>query len=117
MNLAALPCIEWMGTIFLSLNPQVISFDEYLAPVLRNLGNIDLDDLHIGLDKEGNAMIDTLVIKANWKTVFENYAPNIYHENSVHRMYRKSDHVPRVNNNCNTTYDDITDQAGFLGLS
>ena len=117
MNLVALPCVEWMGTIFLSLNPQVISFDEYLAPVLKNLDNIDLDDLHIGSDKEGNAMIDTLVIKANWKTVFENYAPNIYHENSVHRMYRESDHVPRVNENCNKTYDEITDQAGFIGLS
>jgi hypothetical protein len=48
--------------------------------------------------------------------VVENYAPNVYHENSVHRMYRDSDHVPRVENGVKR-YDQIIDNRGLFGLS
>ncbi len=117
MDLVALPCREWMGTIFVSLNTRAEPFDDYLAPVQKHLCDIQLDDLRIGLDADGHAMIDILPIKANWKTVFENYAPNIYHENTVHTMYRRSAHVPRVTAGGEKTYQEIIEPSGLIGLS
>ena len=117
VDLVALPCAEWMGTVFVSVDPGVEPFDDYLAPVLENLGNIDFSDLHVGRDPNGNVMIDELPIKSNWKTVFENYSPNVYHENFVHKMYRRSDHVPRVDHQRNKQYEEIVDPHGFIGLS
>ena len=117
MDLIALPCYEWMGTLFISLNTAVEPFHDYLAPVTKSLSDTELETLKIGLDDEGRPMIDTLPIKANWKTVFENYTPNVYHENTVHKMYRRSDHVPRVDEHGNKTYTEIVDPSGFIGLS
>ena len=116
-DLVPVPCEEWLGTIFVNLNPEAEDFSDYMQPVQDELGDVDFSDLSIGLDKSGLAMIDKLKIKANWKIVIENYAPNVYHENSVHKMYRKSDHVPRVDGEGNKTYREIVDPRGILGLS
>jgi choline monooxygenase len=117
MDLVPVPCHEWMGTLFVSLNADVESFSSYLSPVMKYISEFDLEDLNIGLNETDSPMIDTLPIRANWKTAYENYSPNIYHENSVHKMYRRSSHVPRVDDEGNKTYTEIIDPAGFIGLS
>ena len=115
-DLAPVPCEEWMSTLFVHLGQSPPPFAEQYRPVLEHFGRIDLDRLRIGLDETGRPMVRTLPIAANWKTVYENYAPNVYHESFVHAMYRRSPHSPRVDGKRNKTYTEIDDPSGFLGL-
>ena len=89
-------------------------FAEQYGPVLEHLKDIDLDRLRIGLDEKGEPMVRTLPIDANWKTVYENYAPNVYHESFVHAMYRRSPHSPRVDEG---SKQDLHGDQRPLGLS
>ena len=115
-DLVPIPCEEWMSTIFVHLGRRPVPFSEQYGPVLGHLKDIDLDRLRIGLDEKGEPMVRTLSIGANWKTVYENYSPNVYHESFVHAMYRRSPHSPRVDGQRSKTYTEINDPSGFLGL-
>ncbi len=116
-NLIPISCEEWMGTLFVFLGKRIKSFDQQYKAVLDHFKKIDLDALNIGIDSDGQPMIHELTINANWKTVYENYSPNVYHESFVHEMYRKSPHSPRVDENRNKTYTELNHPCGFLGLS
>ena len=115
-DLVPIPCEEWMSTVFVHMGKRPVPFAEQYAPVFEHLKDIDLDRLRIGLDEKGEPMVQTLPIDANWKTVYENYAPNVYHESFVHAMYRRSPHSPRVDENRDKTYTEINDPSGYLGL-
>ena len=115
-DLVPIPCEEWMSTLFVYLGNRPLPFAEQYRPVFKHLENIDVDRLQIGLDDKDEPMVHTLPINANWKTVYENYAPNVYHESFVHAMYRRSPHSPRVDEGRNKTYTEINDPSGYLGL-
>ena len=115
-DLTQIPCEEWMSTLFVHLGRRPSPFAVQYRPVFEHFEPIDLDRLRIGLDESGEPMVRTLPIEANWKTVYENYAPNVYHESFVHAMYRRSPHSPRVDEARNKTYTEIDDPSGFLGL-
>ena len=115
-DLVPIPCEEWMSTLFLHLGRRPRPFAEQYGPVLEHFERIDLDRLRIGLDENGEPMVRSLPIGANWKTVYENYAPNVYHESFVHAMYRRSPHSPRVDEERNKTYTEINHPSGHLGL-
>ena len=115
-DLVPIPCEEWMSTVFVHPGKRPLPFAEQYRPVFEHLKDIDLERLHIGLDEKGEPMVRTLPIDANWKTVYENYAPNVYHESFVHAMYRRSPHSPRVDGKRNKTYTEINDPSGYLGL-
>ena len=115
-DLIPIHCKEWMSTIFIWLGDQPVPFEEQNRAVLEHLQKVDLERLTIGSNKEGEAMVETLIIQSNWKTVYENYAPNVYHESFVHAMYRRSPHSPRVDENRNKTYTEINHPSGYLGL-
>lgn len=115
-DLTPISCREWMGTLFVFLDERVTDFSSENAAVVAHCERLDLDRLHIGEDATGAAQINELRIASNWKTVYENYSPNVYHESFVHAMYRKSPHSPRVDANGQKTYTEINDPSGFLGL-
>lgn len=115
-DLVPIPCEEWMSTVFIHLGKRPVPFAQQYGSVLEHLKDIDLDRLRIGLDENEEPMVRTLPIDANWKTVYENYSPNVYHESFVHAMYRRSPHSPRVDGKRNKTYTEINDPSGFLGL-
>ena len=115
-NLIAIPCEEWMGTLFVYLGKNPTPFADQNHAVIEHLKDIDLDRLQTGLDKDGEPLIHSLNIASNWKTVYENYSPNVYHESFVHEMYRKSPYSPRVDQNGNKTYTEINHSSGYLGL-
>jgi choline monooxygenase len=114
-NLLPISCEEWMGTIFVYLGKHPAPFAEQNHAVISHLKDIDLSRLKIGLGKDKEPLVHSLSIKSNWKTVYENYSPNVYHESFVHEMYRKSPHSPRVENG-EKTYTEINDPSGYLGL-
>ena len=119
-DLVPIPCEEWMSTLFVHLGNRPLPFAEQYRPVLERFEKLDLNRLQIGLDENDQPMVNTLPINANWKTVYENYAPNVYHhrahESFVHAMYRRSPHSPRVDEGRNRTYTEINDPSGYLGL-
>ena len=115
-DLVEVPCEVWFSTVFVYLGERPAAFAEQYRPVLDHLDQIDLERLQAGQGEDGEPMINSLPIKANWKTVYENYSPNVYHEAFVHAMYRKSPHSPRVDGDGNKTYTEINDPSGFLGL-
>jgi choline monooxygenase len=115
-DLIPLPCTVWLHTIFVHPGKNPLPFEQQFEPVLNHFIDLDLDQLEIGLDKSDEPIIHSLEIKSNWKTVYENYSPNVYHESFVHEMYRKSPHSPRVDSSGVKTYTEINDPSGFLGL-
>ncbi len=115
-DLVQVPCEVWLSTVFVYLGERPRPFAEQYRPVLEHLEKVDLERLTVGRGEDGEPMINSLAIKANWKTVYENYSPNVYHEAFVHAMYRKSPHSPRVDGEGNKTYTEINDPSGFLGL-
>ena len=92
-DLEPIDCAEWLGTVFLRLTAEGDSFDRYMQPVTDYCADLDLQRLAPGHDEHGQPRIDRLTIRANWKTVYENYAPNVYHEGFVHAQYRRSPHT------------------------
>ncbi len=115
-DLVPVRCEEWLSTLFVFLGERHVPFADQYRPVLDHFADVDLDRLEVGRDEEGGPMINSLTIRSNWKTVYENYSPNVYHESFVHAMYRKSPHSPRVDSDGNKTYTEINDPSGFLGL-
>jgi choline monooxygenase len=115
-NLLSIRCAVWFGIVFVNLNGSAESFEEYLAPVTDFYADYRLDVLRMGRDKENRPLWHELKCRANWKTMYENYSPNVFHESFVHEMYRKSDHSPRVDGSGGKTYKEIVDERGFIGL-
>ena len=74
-GLVPIPCEEWMSTLFVHLGNRPLPFAEQYRPVLEHFEKLDLNRLQIGLDENDQPMVNTLPINANWKTVYENYAP------------------------------------------
>lgn len=115
-DLIPIPCHEWLQTLFVYVGKYPVAFEDQYRAVLDHFDDVDLERLEIGSSDKNEAMVQTLSIKSNWKTVYENYSPNVYHESFVHAMYRKSPFSPRVDEQTNKTYTEINTQCGFLGL-
>ena len=115
-DLIEIPCTQWLSTLFVYLGKNPVPFEHQFQPVIDHFQKLDLERLTIGTDKDGGPLIHSLPIQSNWKTVYENYSPNVYHESFVHEMYRKSPHSPRVDDEGSKTYTEINDPSGFLGL-
>jgi len=116
-DLRPVRCAEWFGTLFLNLDGTAEPFENYLEPVTTFYADYQLEPLRVGRDEHGDAVVHELECRANWKTMYENYSPNVYHESFVHEMYRKSPHSPRVDREGRITYREILDERGFLGLA
>jgi choline monooxygenase len=105
----------WCGIVFINLSGDAPPLDEFLAPLFEFYADYDFSGVEMAFDSEDGDGINRFRVRANWKTLWENYAPDVYHEAFVHPMYRKSDHVPRVDKGGQKTYREVNDR-GLMGL-
>jgi len=68
-DLIAVPCEEWVSTLFVYLGSKPVPFEEQYAPVLKHLELVDLERLEIGLGDNDRPLVNSLPIASNWKTV------------------------------------------------
>ena len=106
----------WNDTIFINLSGSACPFKEFIAPVEELYADIDMSDLKPGLTKDGDQVyINRAEFESNWKSVYENFAINVYHEGFVHVGYKVAPNVPRVSSNGEQEYEEIDDR-GYQGL-
>jgi choline monooxygenase len=106
----------WCGIVFINLSGEAPQLEEFLAPLIEFYADYDFSRLEMAFDSKDGDGIHRFRARANWKALWENYAPDVYHEAFVHPMYRKSDHVPRVDQAARKTYREVNDR-GLMGLA
>lgn len=106
----------WQGIVFVNLSGDAPPLEDFLAPMIEFYGDYDFSTVSMAFDSEEGDGLHRFSAKANWKLLWENYAPDVYHENFVHVNYRKSAHVPRVDGKGGKTFTEINDR-GFMGLA
>ncbi len=106
----------WCGIVFINLSGGARPLEEFLAPLIEFYADYDFAALAMAFDSPDGDGIHRFRARANWKTLWENYAPDVYHEGFVHAMYRASDHVPRVDKEGRKTYREVNDR-GLVGLA
>ncbi|MEM7222961.1 MAG: aromatic ring-hydroxylating dioxygenase subunit alpha [Pseudomonadota bacterium] len=106
----------WQGIVFINLSGAAPGLEDFLAPMIEHFSDCDFSGLTMAFDSEDGDGLHRFPAKANWKLLWENYAPDVYHENFVHAMYRASDHVPRVDGRGGKTFEEVNDR-GFMGLA
>ncbi len=106
----------WQGIVFINLSDDAPPLEDFLAPMIQFYSDYDFSTLAMAFDSEDGDGLHRFPAKANWKLLWENYAPDVYHENFVHVNYRKSDHVPRVDGKGGKTFTEVNDR-GFMGLA
>ena len=115
-NLREIRSAEWQGTIFINLSGNAQSFQDYISPVEELYASVDLSNLTPGMNDAGTeVVIDRYTFESNWKNVYENFAINVNHEGFVHRDYKESLNVPRVNLEGKRTFEEVDDR-GYHGL-
>ena len=94
-----------LGAVFVNLNGEAESVDDWLAPWLKTVSkHFAIDRLVPARDAEGQPLIEERTVAANWKTYQENASINILHESFTHALYEKSPEVPRVDSDGNPTF-------------
>lgn len=106
----------WCGIVFIDLSGKAPALEEFLAPMIEFYADYDFSNLGMAFDSADGDGIHRFRARANWKALWENYAPDVYHEGFVHAMYRKSAHVPRVDKAGRKTYREVNDR-GLMGLA
>jgi choline monooxygenase len=99
----------WNDIIFIDLSGKCPTLPEFLAPLTALFEDFDFSTLGLANDSADGDGIHRFFAKANWKPLWENYAPNVYHEGFVHEQYRRSSHVPRVDDQGRKTFREIND--------
>lgn len=115
-DLIEIPCAQWGSIIFANIagnDPD--GFARFVAPLDRALHWLDATRIAPALRDDGTVMHWQATAAGNWKTHHENACMNVYHENSVHEIYRASPSIPRVSNG-ERDYREIND-GGLRGLA
>ncbi|MGH6881082.1 MAG: aromatic ring-hydroxylating oxygenase subunit alpha [Hypericibacter sp.] len=99
----------WQDIVFADLSGQCAPLEQYLAPLTALFADHDLSGLEMAMDAPEGDGVHHVLARANWKPLWENYAPNVYHEGFVHEMYRQSKYVPRVDAAGNKTFTEVND--------
>jgi choline monooxygenase len=99
----------WNDMIFIDLSGKCPPLPVFLAPLVALFADFDFSTLEMAKDSADGDGIHRFSAKANWKPLWENYAPNVYHEGFAHEMYRRSAHVPRVDDQARKTYREINE--------
>jgi choline monooxygenase len=99
----------WNDIIFVDLSGRCSALPVFLAPLIALFEDFDFSTLELAMDSADGDGIHRFHAKANWKPLWENYAPNVYHEGFVHEQYRRSAHVPRVDGQARKTFREIND--------
>ncbi len=115
-DLIELPCREWGRMIFVDFSGSgEQAFNDMIEPLQREFGDIKFDSLAPGRENDGTLTRSDIIAGGNWKTHHENACINVYHEASVHEIYRVSAAIPRLENG-KRTYREVCDK-GLRGLA
>ena len=106
-DLKEIRCGVWNDIIFMDLSGRCAPLPVFLAPLIALFADFDFSTLEMAHDSADGDGIHRFHARANWKPLWENYAPNVYHEGFVHEQYRRSAHVPRVDALGDRTFHEI----------
>ena len=112
-------CATWHDWVFVNLSTQATSFEDFLAPVKRQLGANDVTDY------VPRATLDLGEVPCNWKLLMENFIEP-YHVQFVHRKTTEQplqDHYTVVDEHCLGSAVELSAEqeanakAGTLGVT
>ncbi|HUV23663.1 MAG TPA: aromatic ring-hydroxylating dioxygenase subunit alpha [Gammaproteobacteria bacterium] len=95
-GLVPVSCEVWHDWIFVNLSPQPMVFDDFLAPIRRQLGRNEVTD-YVPV-----ATIDLGEVPCNWKLLMENFIEP-YHVQFVHKSTTAQpleDHYTVIDEHC-----------------
>jgi choline monooxygenase len=99
----------WQDIVFMDLSGACNDLENHLSPVLKLFEDHELDSFQLAFDALDGDGIQRLSPKANWKTLWENYAVNVLHAGFVHEQYRRSPDMPMVDEKACKTFEEIND--------
>lgn len=94
----------WHDWVFVNLNGEASDFEEFVAPLVRNLQGLDLARARLV------GVIDLGVVKTNWKALMENFIEP-YHVQFVHKKTTEqplTDHYTVIDGGCLGSAVDIS---------
>jgi choline monooxygenase len=118
-GLAAVECEVWHDWIFVNLSARPQTFDDFLAPIRRQLGETDVTD-YLPV-----TTLDLGVVPCNWKLLMENFIEP-YHVQFVHKTTTEQpleDHYTVVDEHCLGSAVELSEEqvanarAGTLGVT
>jgi len=118
-GLMPVDCAIWHDWIFVNLSPQPNSFEDFLAPIKRQLGATEVTDYL------PRATLDLGEVSCNWKLLMENFIEP-YHVQFVHRKTTEQpleDHYTVVDEHCLGSAVELSEEqvanakAGTLGVT
>ena len=118
-GLVAINCEVWHDWVFVNLSSNPMAFDDFLAPIRRQLGENDVTD-YLPV-----ATIDLGEVPCNWKLLMENFIEP-YHVQFVHRTTTEQpleDHFTVVDEHCLGSAVELSAEqvanarAGTLGVT
>jgi len=118
-GLMPVDCSIWHDWIFVNLSPQAASFEDFLAPIKRQLGATEVTDY------VPRATLDLGEVSCNWKLLMENFIEP-YHVQFVHKKTTEQplkDHYTVVDDHCLGSAVELSEEqvanakAGTLGVT
>jgi choline monooxygenase len=118
-GLMPIDCAIWHDWIFVNLSPQPDSFEDFLAPIKRQLGATKVTDY------VPRATLDLGEVSCNWKLLMENFIEP-YHVQFVHKKTTEQplkDHYTVVDEHCLGSAVELSEEqvanakAGTLGVT
>ena len=102
-------CEVWNDWVFVNIDGEAESFDNFIEPLINQLGDLPINQI------KPVAMIDLGVVKTNWKFLMENFIEP-YHVQFVHKTTTQQplkDHRTIVDGHCLGSACDIEDNPGI----
>ncbi len=118
-GLMPVACEVWHDWVFVNLSPRPQPFEDFLAPIRRQLGDTEVSD-YVPL-----ATIDLGEVACNWKLLMENFIEP-YHVQFVHRKTTEQpleNHRTVIDEHCLGSAVELSDEqvagarAGTLGVT
>lgn len=118
-GLTPVNCEVWHDWIFVNLSSQPTPFEEFLAPIKRQLGSCDVTDY------EPVATLDLGEVNCNWKLLMENFIEP-YHVQFVHKTTTEQplqNHYTVIDEHCLGSAVELSPEqvanakAGTLGVT
>ena len=118
-GLQAVACATWHDWIFVNFAPEAQPFEDFLAPLLRQLGEVDVSD-YVPV-----ATLDFGEVECNWKLLMENFIEP-YHVQFVHRATTEQpleNHSTVIDGHCIGSAVELSEdqvaraRAGTLGVT
>ena len=118
-GLLPVACKTWHDWVFVNFAPEAQAFDDFLAPLRRQLGDVDVTD-YVPV-----ATLDFGEVECNWKLLMENFIEP-YHVQFVHRATTEQpleNHSTVIDEHCIGSAVELSDEqvararAGTLGVT